>query len=140
MRSPYTSAMRKRESFLWLLTMLLLVAFNTSAQTSPSPQQQIELHRKQAQVYLGENKLDLAIGEFKAIIAIALKNVDARGNLGVILFFQGSYADAIPQLRAALKLQATLWKIQALLAIADTPPRATRTAPAPSKTPFPHIK
>src|SRR5260370_5541560 len=103
MRSPYTSAMRKRESFLWLLTMLLLVAFNTSAQTSPSPQQQIELPRKQAQVYLGENKLALAIGEFKAIIAIDLKNVDARGSRGGILFLQGSYTVEIPQLRAALQ-------------------------------------
>ncbi len=119
MRSPYTSAMRKREFFLWLLAVLLLVGFNTSAQTSPSRQQQIESHSKQAQVYLGENKLDLAIGEFKAIVAIDPKNVDARGNLGVILFFQGSYADAIPQLRAALKLQPTLWKIQALLGIAE---------------------
>src|SRR5260370_2267778 len=107
MRSPYTSAMRKRESFLWLLTMLLLVAFNTSAQTSPSPQQQIELQRKQAQVYLGENKLDLAIGEFKAIIAIDLKHVDARGDLDVTTVFPRSYADAIPQLRAALQLPAT---------------------------------
>jgi Flp pilus assembly protein TadD len=46
--------------------------------------------------------------------------VDARGNLGVMLSFQGSYANAIPQLRAALKLKPTLWKIQALLGIAET--------------------
>jgi len=120
--------------------MLLLVAFNTSAQTSPSPQQQIELHRKQAQVYLGENKLDLAIGEFKAIIAIDLKNVDARGNLGVILFFQGSYADAIPQLRAALKLQATLWKIQALLGMAEKRTGDIRSALGDLEKAFPKLK
>ena len=47
------------------------------------------------------------------------RNVDALGNLGVLLFFQGAYADAVPQLRAALKLQPTLWKIQALLGIAE---------------------
>jgi tetratricopeptide (TPR) repeat protein len=45
--------------------------------------------------------------------------VDARGNLGVLLFFQGKYADAIPQLRAALALNPQLWKIQALLGIGE---------------------
>jgi tetratricopeptide (TPR) repeat protein len=74
---------------------------------------------KQAQTYLSENRPDLAIPEFKAILALDPKNADARGNLGVILFFQGKYADAIPHLRAALKLQPSLWKIQALLGIAE---------------------
>ena len=67
---------------------------------------------------LKENKPDLAAPEFKAIVALDPNNVDARGNLGAVLFFQGAYADAIPQLRAALKLRPTLWKIQALLGIA----------------------
>ena len=74
---------------------------------------------KQAQTDLRENRPDLAIGEFKAIVALDPKNVDARGNLGVLLFFQGAYADSIPHLRAALKLQPTLWKIQALLGMAE---------------------
>jgi len=74
---------------------------------------------KQAQVYLSENKPDQAAAEFKAIIALDPKNVDAHGNLGVLLYFQGAFADAIPQLRTALKLQPSLWKIQALLGIAE---------------------
>jgi tetratricopeptide (TPR) repeat protein len=37
----------------------------------------------------------------------------------VLLFFQEAYAGAIPQLRVALKLQPTLWKIQALLGMAE---------------------
>ncbi len=45
--------------------------------------------------------------------------MDAHGNLGVVLFFQSAYTDAIPELRAALKLRPTLWKIQALLGIAE---------------------
>ena len=40
-------------------------------------------------------------------------------NLGVLLFFQGNYAEAIPQMRAALQLQPDLWKIEALLGIAE---------------------
>jgi tetratricopeptide (TPR) repeat protein len=74
---------------------------------------------KQAQSDLRENRPDLAIGEFKAIVALEPKNADARGNLGVLLFFQGAYPDSIPHLRAALKLQPNLWKIQALLGMAE---------------------
>jgi len=47
----------------------------------------------------------LAIPEFRAIVALDPKDVDALGNLGVLLFFQGDYANATPQLRAAVKLR-----------------------------------
>lgn len=57
--------------------------------------------------------------EFEAIIALDPNNVDARGNLGTVLFFQGDYAKAVPQLRAALKLLPSLWKTEALLGIAE---------------------
>jgi tetratricopeptide (TPR) repeat protein len=88
-------------------------------QSIPSRQQQIETHSHQAAKYLHENRPDLAVPEFRAIVAIDPNNVDARGNLGVVLFFQGAYPDAIPELRAALKLRPRLWKIQALLGIAE---------------------
>jgi tetratricopeptide (TPR) repeat protein len=89
------------------------------SQSAPSTQQQITAHSLKAQEYLKENKPELAVPEFKALVALEPNNVDARGNLGVLLFFQGAYADAIPQLRAALKLQPALWKIQALLGMAE---------------------
>jgi tetratricopeptide (TPR) repeat protein len=89
------------------------------SQSSPSRQQQIEAHAHKATEYLKENEPELAALEFRAIVALDPNNVDARGNLGVLLFFQGAYADAIPQLRAALKLKPTLWKIQALLGIGE---------------------
>ena len=88
-------------------------------QADQSRQQQIAVHRNQAAEFLKENELDQAASEFKAILALDPKNVDARGNLGVVLFFQGKYAEAIPQLRSALSEQHTLWKIQALLGIAE---------------------
>ena len=40
--------------------------------------------------YLKENKPELAVPEFRAIIALDPNNVDARGNLGAVLFFQGT--------------------------------------------------
>jgi tetratricopeptide (TPR) repeat protein len=97
----------------------LFVVVPRSFSQAPNSQQQIELHSHKAQEYLKENKPELAVPEFKALVALEPNNVDARGNLGVLLFFQGVYTEAIPQLRAALKLQPTLWKIEALLGLAE---------------------
>ena len=99
--------------------LLFLGSLQSTAQSGASRQQQIEAHNRQAQQYLQENRADLASAELRAIIALDPNNVDARGNLGVMLFFQGDYADAIPQLRAALKLQPGLWKIEALLGMSE---------------------
>ena len=88
--------------------LLFLGSLHSTAQSAASRQQQIEAHNRQAQQYLKENLADLASAELRAIIALDPNNVDARGNLGVMLFFQGDYAVAIPQLRAALKLQPGL--------------------------------
>ncbi len=103
-----------------LLWVVLFVPLQPSfSQSTPSRQQQIEAHSHQAGEYLHENRPDLAVPEFRAIVALDPNNVDAHGNLGVVLFFQSAYTDAMPELRAALKLRPTLWKIQALLGIAE---------------------
>jgi Tfp pilus assembly protein PilF len=89
------------------------------SQSSPDLQKQIQSHNQRAAEYLKNGQRDLAASEFKSIIDLDPGNVDARGNLGTILFFQGAYRDAIPQLRAAVKLRPTLWKTEALLGIAE---------------------
>ena len=89
------------------------------SQSAASRQQQIASHGHQAQEFLKQNRPDLAIPEFRAIVALDPNNVDAQGNLGVLLFFQGAYADAIPPLRTALRLRPGLSKIQALLGMAE---------------------
>jgi tetratricopeptide (TPR) repeat protein len=89
------------------------------AQSQLDAHQQIQLHSQKAAEYLKENRPDLAVPEFKAITDLDPKNVDAHGNLGAILFFEASYAEAVPELRTAVKLQPTLWKTQALLGIAE---------------------
>ena len=96
--------------FLWLLPSF--------AQPQPG-REQIELHNRKASEYLRANKPDLAASEFRAILAIDPNNVEAHGNLGAVLFFKDAYADAIPQLRAALKLRPTLWKTRSLLGISE---------------------
>jgi tetratricopeptide (TPR) repeat protein len=88
-------------------------------QSVPGKQHQIESHSRQAQEFLRKGQPDLAVGEFRAILALDPNNVEARGNLGVTFFFQGDYAKAAPQLRNAIKLRPNLWKIQALLGISE---------------------
>jgi tetratricopeptide (TPR) repeat protein len=99
--------------------VVLCLGLPSVSQSSPNRQQEIESHNRKAAEYLKQNRPDLAIPEFRAIVALDPNNVDARGNLGTMLFFQGDYTNAIPQLRAAVKLRPTLWKTQSLLGIAE---------------------
>jgi tetratricopeptide (TPR) repeat protein len=132
--------MRTRQAIVSLWAAFFLVVLPCFSTTSLSRQEQIESHMRQAQVYLNENKPDLAAAEFRAIVALDPKNVDARGNLGVLLFFQGAYADAVPQLRAALKLQPALWKIQALLGMAEKRTGDIKSALGNLQKAFPELK
>jgi tetratricopeptide (TPR) repeat protein len=120
-----------------------LVFFSSAAcfsQSGANSQQQVEAHSHQAQEFLKQNRPDLAIPEFRAIVALDPNNVDARGNLGVLLFFQGDYAAAIPQLRAALRLRPTLWKMQALLGMAERRTGSSQSALADLEKAFPRLQ
>jgi tetratricopeptide (TPR) repeat protein len=104
---------------LFALTFVLTAVAGCFSQSQLNPQQQIQMHSQRAAEYLKENRPDLAVPEFKAILDLDPKNVDAHGNLGAVLFFQGDYTNAIPQLRTALKLRPTLWRTEALLGMAE---------------------
>ncbi len=58
---------------------------------------------RQAQQCLQQQKPQLAIPVLREIISLDSKNVNAQANLGVLLFFRGSYAETIPNMRAALR-------------------------------------
>jgi tetratricopeptide (TPR) repeat protein len=133
--------MRTKEAIRSLGTILFFLgSLQCVSQPAASRQPQIQLHSHQAQAFLKENRPDLAIPEFRAIVALDPNNVDARGNLGVLLFFQGAYADAIPQLRGALKLRPTLWKIQALLGMAEKRTGNSKSALADLEKAFPKLQ
>jgi len=123
-----------------LLGALLITLSIPLYPQSPEKQQEIESHLKQAQNDLRDNRPDLAIPEFKAIVALDPKNADAQGNLGVLLFFQGQYADSIPPLRATLELQPSLWKIQALLGMAEKRTGDLGSAATDMTKAFPNLK
>jgi cytochrome c-type biogenesis protein CcmH/NrfG len=57
-------------------------------------QDQAAQHARQAQQYLAQQRPDLAIPEFKAVVDLDPKNLDAQANLGVLLFFQKEYGQA----------------------------------------------
>jgi Flp pilus assembly protein TadD len=110
------------------------------SQSVPGKQQQIETHSRQAQEYLRQGQADLAVGEFRAILALDPNNVDAHGNLGVTYFFQGDYAKAAPQLRSAVKLRPNLWKIQSLLGISEKRLGQTAGAQVDLEQSFPQLQ
>jgi tetratricopeptide (TPR) repeat protein len=101
------------------ILLFVLTVTAAFAQPAPSKQQQIEMHARQVQDFLRANRPDDAAREFEAILQLDPNNIEARGNLGVTLYFKGDYAKAAPQLRAALKLRPNLAKIRALLGMAE---------------------
>lgn len=122
------------------LLLLGMVAMPAFSQARLSSQQQIASHSRLARQYLIGHQPKLAIPEFQAIIALDPKNVDARGNLGVLYFFQGDYAKAVPQLQAALKLKAGLWKIQSLLGLSERRLGDDGVGRADLEAAFPHLE
>jgi tetratricopeptide (TPR) repeat protein len=82
-------------------------------------QHQVDALEQQLQKYLQEQKPQLAIPLLRNIISLDPKNLNAQANLGVLAFFQGNYAEAISHMRAALQLKSDLWRVMALLGIAE---------------------
>lgn len=102
-------------------------------------QQSIQEHLHQAQIDLQNHRPDLAIPEYRAVLKADPGDVDARGNLGVLEYFQKRYTQAVPDLRAALKLKPHLWKIQALLGMAEKRSGDLKHAQADLEASFPHV-
>lgn len=97
----------------------LLAAGSCLAQAGAEKQAEFAAHARKAETYLREQRPDLAIPELQAAATIHPEDVDTQGNLGVLLFFQGKAAEAIPHLRVAVEKQPSLAKIQGILGIAE---------------------
>jgi Tfp pilus assembly protein PilF len=125
-----------------LLVLLLLPGLLLSAigQETTSKQDEIDQHTRSAQEYLRERKPELAIPELEKVLALDPNNVDAHANLGVLLFFQRNYKEAAPQLQAAVASDKELWKIQALLGLAQVHTADPADARTNLEAAFPHIE
>jgi len=122
------------------IAFFFLGALQCVSQSTAGRSQEIASHARQAQEFLKERRADLAIPEFRAIVTLDPNNVDARGNLGVLLFFEGDYPAAIPHLRAALRLRPTLWRMQALLGMAERRTGSSMSALADLEKAFPKLQ
>ena len=118
---------------------MLALAFSSLSQVT-SRQEQIESNMRQAQQYLRTNRPDLAIGEFKAILALDPNNVTALGDLGTLLYFQGNYEEAAANLRAAVKIQPSLWKTETLLGMCEKRTGDMVSARGDLERAFPELK
>ncbi len=123
---------------------LALAAAACLAQTPPpdrsqAQQQALATHLHKAQEYLRQKQPALAIPEFEAAVAIDPSNADTQGNLGVLLFFQNRFSDAVPHLRAAVTTRPELSKIQGLLGLAEARTRDTSASRADLEAAFLHL-
>ncbi|GGA79769.1 hypothetical protein GCM10011507_33740 [Edaphobacter acidisoli] len=106
-----------------LFCLLLLFGLSGSAlmaqSAGGSTAGQVAAHERRAHELLSEKKPALAAKEFASVVALDPSDIDAQGNLGVLLFFEGNYADAEPHLKATVEAQPSLVKIQALLGMCE---------------------
>jgi tetratricopeptide (TPR) repeat protein len=127
----------KSTAFVFLFTVLSLPAL---PQNAPVPSDTVQQHLQNARQDLGNQRPDLAIPELEAVIAIDPVNQDAQANLGVLLFFRGEMEKAVPHLRIAVKAQPDLWKIQALLGLAEVRLKDQMNARSDLESALPHLK
>ena len=128
-----------RHAVVCALLLVPCVALPAPIQSAPSKKQQAEQHIRVAQQYLRQQRPDLAIPELQKAVALEPQDVDARGNLGVLLFFRGDYAGAVPELRVAVKLRPGLWKQQGLLGLAEEHTGEIQAGRADLETALPHL-
>jgi Tfp pilus assembly protein PilF len=105
--------------FSLLLLGLCGLAANAAQSGDGSAAPQVQQHEQRAHQLLNEKKLDLAMKEFAAVLVADPHNLDAQGNLGVLLYFQKNYAEAEPHLRDAVEQKPDLIKIRALLGMCE---------------------
>lgn len=122
-----------------LVLPFLSVALCGVSQTTPAPAD-LQQHLYRAQQFMHENRPDLAIPELEAAVKLDPANLDAQANLGVLQYFKGDAAQAIPHLRAALQTKSDLWKIQALLGLAEMREKDAAAGRADLTLALPHLK
>jgi Tfp pilus assembly protein PilF len=121
------------------MIFLVLAVAACPCQTPPDQQQELAAHLQKAQEYLRQKQPALAIPELQAAVAIDPSNADTQGNLGVLLFFQNKFGDAVPHLRAAVSTKPDLWKIQGLLGLAEGRTQDATGSRADLEAAFPHL-
>lgn len=124
---------------LCLSLALLASSYPGLCQAPHSQSQLLQSHMNKAQQDLHDRRPDLAIPEFEAVLAIDPHNLDAQANAGVLLYFGNDFAKAVPHLKAALAINPALWKLQALLGLAEMRLNNTADARTNLASALPHL-
>lgn len=124
---------------VYAMFLLTVLTVSSVCQTPSDTQDQIAQHQRLVQQYLQQQRPDLAIPELQKVIELDPGNVDALGNLGVLYFFRGDYKESVPQLRAALQIQPSLFKLQALLGLAERSLGDQAASRQDLEAAFPHL-
>lgn len=103
-----------RSGRLLFVLLCLGTCLHTAFAQDPTPQ-----HEQRAQEYLRARQPELARKEFEAVVAAQPENLNAQTNLGVLAYFAGDCTAAEPHLRAALQLDHSLSRQQALLGFCE---------------------
>jgi tetratricopeptide (TPR) repeat protein len=90
---------------------------NTSKTQETPETQALHDYMKQAQEALRANQPNVATQAYENVLKLDPDNVDARANLGVVAMSTGNWTKAAGNLEAALKLQPSQNKVQALLGL-----------------------
>ena len=130
----------KRFKHLALALSLLSLSILSYSQLGEREQQEVRSDIQRALEALKANDPDTAVREFWAALHLDPKNVDARTNLGVIEFMQGHYDEAAEDLRKALKLRPSVWKVQALLGMCEKRLGHQSSARIWLERSFPHLQ
>jgi Flp pilus assembly protein TadD len=121
---------------LFLLILVFCPALpGQSAQSTSEP----ATHASKAQSYLQQQRPDLAIPELETVVKLEPSNFQAQANLGVLLYFRGDAAGAVPHLRAAVQGTPELWKLQGLLGLAERRTGDGTSSRSDLETAFPHL-
>ena len=124
---------------VYAMFLLTVLTVSSVCQTPSDTQDQIAQHQRLVQQYLQQQRPDLAIPELQKVIELDPGNEDALGNLGVLYFFRGDYKESVPQLRAALQIQPSLFKLQALLGLAERSLGDQAASRQDLEAAFPHL-
>ncbi len=125
---------------LAFVPLLFAFSLTTPCQSPSSSSDAIQKHLRNAQQFLQQQRPDLAIPEFEAALALDPANLNAQADLGVLLYFRGELAKAVPHLRAAVNAKPDLWKIQALLGLAENRLKDESNARNDLASALPHLK
>ena len=94
-----------------MMTIEGLAQSNSSAE--------IRAYMDQAQTALRANQPDVATHAYEAVLKLDPRNVEARANLGVVAMSTGDWTKTAEELDAALELQPSQSRVQALLGFCE---------------------